>query len=48
MKMLLLCSKSSTVINVLEICDDVIIGAGSTVITNVSRKGTYVGVVSVK
>ena len=35
---------SSTIINNIDICDDVIIGAGATVVDSIEKVGTYVGV----
>ena len=35
---------SSTIINNVDICDDVIIGAGATVVDSIEKVGTYVGV----
>lgn len=34
----------STIKNVISICDNVIVGAGAAVVTNITEKGTYVGV----
>ena len=38
------CGASSTVIDKINICDDVVIGAGAVVINDIIESGTYIGV----
>jgi UDP-N-acetylbacillosamine N-acetyltransferase len=38
-----MCLSGSVLIDKISVCDDVIIGAGSVVIKNITESGTYVG-----